>query len=528
VGFSKAEEQNLVSLLLHCAQLSNGIRQIQCIKQIVPLVKKMDQNSACDPMVKACFDILGETYFSLGAKDPLRKVLASVCVIALLELFFLQFLQKSLLVIEEENRELNNHGNCIVQTQLMHNLQIIIKVSMTLVLKLQENIQGSLWKHRESFVWQSMCSVLKSSTKFLMDATLSQTAWTTAGLAVTLFTKVCMSQLKNYLACECISLLKTVQCRSWFVSSRGTLCMEELLDLVLLFLCHGALAMVEWKSSSMGENGEKLLLDITSVFLSLSSELKESIMTISLSRILAIWTNSAVAALISGSPNLKIKLNGNSAVSCTSSDLLETMFINRKAHFTLRFQEGTCIEQWHDVWVSLLVIFVKGVSADANLGSCSNGGGLGALMACLRTARAHGHLELSNTMSNDFMSTECIKQHCFKTKRRNCVCGKNSTVFMMYNLNSQSPSVKQQILFRWIQESSQVLYKLEQNKTNQELLENSTKGHPMGILQQYRDFMSSVCDRLFEVLFPGLLHPTRFSALNILGTITEIFFCARR
>lgn len=37
-------------------------------------------------------------------------------------------------------------------------------------------------------------------------------------------------------------------------------------------------------------------------------------MTISLSRILAIWTNSAVAALISGSPNLKIKLNGNSGV----------------------------------------------------------------------------------------------------------------------------------------------------------------------------------------------------------------------
>lgn len=66
--------------------------------------------------------------------------------------------------------------------------------------------------------------------------------------------------------------MKHAHVPEWFVSSRGTLCMEELLDLVLLFLCHGALAMVEWKSSSMGENGEKLLLDITSVFLSLSSE----------------------------------------------------------------------------------------------------------------------------------------------------------------------------------------------------------------------------------------------------------------
>lgn len=31
-------------------------------------------------------------------------------------------------------------------------------------------------------------------------------------------------------------------------------------------------------------------------------------------------------------------------------------------------------------------------------------------MACLRTARAHGHLELSNIMSSGLVSTECIKQ----------------------------------------------------------------------------------------------------------------------
>lgn len=62
-----------------------------------------------------------------------------------------------------------NHGNHVVQTQLMHDLLIAIKVSMMLVQKLQENIQGSLWKHHESFVWQSMCSLLKSSTNFLMD-----------------------------------------------------------------------------------------------------------------------------------------------------------------------------------------------------------------------------------------------------------------------------------------------------------------------------------------------------------------------
>ncbi|XP_025029954.1 thyroid adenoma-associated protein homolog, partial [Python bivittatus] len=37
------------------------------------------------------------------------------------------------------------------------------------------------------------------------------------------------------------------------------------------------------------------------------------------------------------------------------------------------------------------------------------------------------------------------------------------------------------------------------------------------------DFISSVCSILFESLFPGSSHPTRFTALTLLGTIAEIF-----
>lgn len=195
----------------------------------------------------------------------------------------------------------------------------------------------------------------------------------------------------------------------------------------------------------------------------LFKRLKESSVATSLSRILAIWTNSALAALVSGSPDLKTKLNGNSDIigklleyiythwdhpldairhqtklifrnllqihqttiagsngksdpffarlikhllsldwhvkgkyaslgclmECVgtesilqldrtipvqildvmsdqslapyASDLLETMFANHKAHFTLSFQEGTWIDQWHNVWVSpLLVILCEG------------------------------------------------------------------------------------------------------------------------------------------------------------------------
>ncbi|XP_009072844.1 PREDICTED: thyroid adenoma-associated protein, partial [Acanthisitta chloris] len=732
--FSKAEEQNLASLLLHCAQLGNGIQQIQCIKQIMPLVKKMDQNSACDPMIKACLDVLGETYFSLGTKNPLKKVLASslnglpeallklavqsfVCCLreelktsdvylyrkvldnlascmedfslgrASVENLFeevLQFLQKSLLDIQEENRK--NHGNRMVQTQLMHDLLIAIKVSMMLIQKLQGNIQGNLWKHHESFVWQCMCSLLKSSTNCLMDVTLLQTVQTTSGLAVILFIRAMYEPVEELPSLVSDLLLGTVKqsgVPEWFVSSCGTLCTAQLPDSVLLFLCHGALAMLDWKNGSMSENGEKLLLDIAPVLLSLSSELKEPSVATALSRVLAIWTNSALAALDSDSPNLKIKLNGNSdvigrlleyiythwdhpldairhqtklifknllhihqttitgssgksdpffarlikhllsldwhikgkysslgcLVDCVgtesilqldrtipvqildvmndqslapyASDLLEAMFTNHKAHFTLSFQEGSWVDKWHKIWVSpLLLILCEGnhdqttyiidyylpkllkcnpdslsymirilqASADANLGSCSTRGALGALMACLRTARAHGHLELSSILSNGLVSTECIKQGLVHQHSQVCIdalgllCETHRTTeivsleemhliqfFIMYNLNSQSPSVRQQIvslirkLFCRIQESSQGLYKLEQNKTKQELLENSTKMHPLEILQQYKDFMSSVCDRLFEVLFPGSSHPTRFSALSILESIAEIF-----
>lgn len=35
--------------------------------------------------------------------------------------------------------------------------------------------------------------------------------------------------------------------------------------------------------------------------------------------------------------------------------------------------------------------------------------------------------------------------------------------------------------------------------------------------------MSSVCNILFEALFPGSSYSTRFSALSILGSVAEVF-----
>lgn len=58
--------------------------------------------------------------------------------------------------------------------------------------------------------------------------------------------------------------------------------------------------------------------------------------------------------------SLAITILDNDSYDHCPSDLLETMFINHKAHFTLSFQESTCTDQWHDTWVSLLVILCEG------------------------------------------------------------------------------------------------------------------------------------------------------------------------
>lgn len=44
------------------------------------------------------------------------------------------------------------------------------------------------------------------------------------------------------------------------------------------------------------------------------------------------------------------------------------------------------------------------------LGSWNTRGALGALMACLRTARAYGHLQFADVMKDGLVSVGCIKQ----------------------------------------------------------------------------------------------------------------------
>ncbi|XP_011847796.1 PREDICTED: thyroid adenoma-associated protein homolog, partial [Mandrillus leucophaeus] len=75
-SFADVEGKNLASLLLRCVQLTDGVSQIHYVKQIVPLLEKVDENGVCDPTIQSCLDILAGIYLSLSLKNPLKKVLA--------------------------------------------------------------------------------------------------------------------------------------------------------------------------------------------------------------------------------------------------------------------------------------------------------------------------------------------------------------------------------------------------------------------------------------------------------------------
>ncbi|XP_013213722.3 tRNA (32-2'-O)-methyltransferase regulator THADA [Ictidomys tridecemlineatus] len=732
-SFADGEGKNLASLLLHCVQLTDGVSQIHYIKQIVPLLEKLDKNGLCDPTVQSCLDILAGIYFSLNLKNPLKKVLASSLnglpkfflteavhsftsrlqeelnttdlysyrkvidnISSCMENFnlgkasinnllknVLHFLRKSLIEILEENRKFA--GNHIVQTQLMNDLLVGIRASMMLIQKAQ-TFQGSLWKASSSPIWQSMCDLLNIFTKFLSDDDLLQTIHSTSGLAVILFIKTMFHPSEKTPELISSLLLRSVDCTSipeWFVNSCRSLCCADISVSALLFLCQGTLAMLDWQDGSMGLSGEALLLDTVHVLFTLSSQIKESTLEMFLSRNFASWTNSAKHILESSSPSLKDSLNGNSSivgrlleyvythwehpldalrhqtkiifrnllqmhqltlegadsvsdtffleltksvlllewhikgkyiclgclVECIgiehilaidktipsqilevmgdqslvpyASDLLETMFKNHRSHLKSQTVDSTWIGQWHETWVSpLLSILCEGsldqksyvidyylpkllnyspeslkymvkilqTSIDTKTGSCDSRGALGALMACLRTARAHGHLQSATDAWKNLVSSARVKQglvhqHCqVRIDTLGLLCESNRSTeivsteemewiqfFITYNLNSQFPGVRQQIcsllkkLFCRIQESSQVLYKLQQSKSKHEPENELAKEEPSVSLQLYKNFMSSICNSLFEALFPGSSYSTRFSALTILGSIAEVF-----
>ncbi|XP_063774402.1 tRNA (32-2'-O)-methyltransferase regulator THADA isoform X2 [Pseudophryne corroboree] len=732
-AFADDKEQNLPSLICQCLQLQDGVQQIHCIKKIVPLLENLHSSTAGTEVLRCCLTVLAEMFFAVSAKNPLKKVLASLLVsvpdlckkdaaysftcclrnditvedpehyrkavgsltscmesfclgsLCVSNLFqdVLRFLVKVLHTFQSQNKRVLGDG--LAQTQLMHDLLAAVKLSMVVIQKSQVPAQESLQADVYSPLWKAMCDLLSCFTDILLDDDLLQNIQSTSGMAAILYLKTMLGDcdiLTKLVSDLIMQSLDPVDAPDWFIECCGSLCMD-LPDNALIFLCQGVLAMLEWKGGNLGQGGENLLLNLLKVLLSLSSRLRESSTALFLSRILALWTLSAIDLLGSCSRDLKDYLNGGSSslsnlleyvyvhwehpldavrhqtklifknilqihqgavvmpdgevdtflseltqklldlewhskgkytslaclVECVGTEqilsvdrtipaqildvmsdqsfapyagnLLEAMFVNHKQQL-LSTKESCWVERWHQVWVSPLILrlceehvtqttyiidyylpkllkcnpdslnyMIESLQSSAftNRGSGNNRGALGALMACLRTARAHGHLRFTENYAwSGKVSTGLIRQglvHRHDQIRMDALgllCESHWSTevvsldeinlvhfFLKYNLNCQSPSVRQQScylirkLFCRVQESSQVLFKHQQSKNLRGREDTDNIADPCTALNNYTEFMSSTTDYLFQSLFPGSSHPTRFSALTILGSIAEIF-----
>uniref|UniRef100_A0A8C2NLN2 tRNA (32-2'-O)-methyltransferase regulator THADA n=1 Tax=Capra hircus TaxID=9925 RepID=A0A8C2NLN2_CAPHI len=690
-SLADVEGKNLASLLLHCVQLTDGVSQIRYVKQIVPLLEKANKNGTCDPTIRSCLDILAGIYLSLTLKNPLKKVLAS-SLNGLPEFFLIEATQSFTSRLQEElntstdlysyRRVIDNISSCMENFDLGKLILIFSYVLFVSVLHfLQKSLIEISEENRQVFR-VFMLVPLRTLSLYGLPWTIQSTS----GLAVILFIKAMFhppEKIPDLISSVLLRSVDPTSAPEWLLSCCKSLCCADVPPSALLFLCQGTLTMLDWQEGRMGPSGEALLLNTVHVLFTLSSQIKESTLEMFLSRILASWTNSAIQVLDSSSPSLKDSLNGNADVvrrlldyvythwehpldalrhqtkiifrnilqmhqltveesgsdlsadrfiveltesllrlewhskgkyTCLgvdhilalaktiplqilevmgdqslvpyASDLLETMFKNHKSRLKSQAADSTWIDEWHETWVfPLLCVLCEGsldqksyvidyylpkllncnpeslsymvkilqTSADAKTGkkmnffcfrSYDSRGALGALMACLRTARAHGHLQSATDAWRDLVSSARIKQglihqHCqVRIDTLGLLCESNRSTeivsteemqwiqfFITYNLNSQSPGVRQQIcsllkkLFCRIQESSQVLYKLEQSKSKHEPGNESTRQHPSVSLQQYKHILSPYC----VSLFPGSSYPTRFSALTILGSIAEVF-----
>ncbi|XP_043929634.1 thyroid adenoma-associated protein [Protopterus annectens] len=736
-SLAAVDEHNLASLILKCVQLTDGVQQIQQVKQIASLLQRLNSDLTQDPVIHGCLDILALMYISLNSKNPLKRALArslsniptnlqnyivkglitcmqeellieDMClygkvidgILACLDDFplgemtvghmlveVLQFLQKALCEYQVENRSFS--GNHIARTQLMHNVLMAVKAAMVLIQRLQPIVKERIHRDNDTPLGEVVCELLNCFTNLLTNDDILQTVQGTSAMAIIVFVKImlqseeeCPDLVNNLL----FGAVKKDHAPEWLVRSCGNLLIPELPDLTLLFLCQGALSMLDWRIESMGQRGEQLLLNIVTFLMPISSRLKESSAVMSTSKILNLWTSSALDALDSEfcSQTLKKHLNGHSEVAgmlleyvyahwehpldavrhqtkslfrnllkihwasvkgCNTaatsdhfflkltadllaldwhvkgkyaslaclveylgtehllhvdrtlplqilevmseqsfapyaSDLFQTLFMNHHKSLSYSNSNGIWLDKWHETWVSpLLTLLCEGepfqtvyiieyslpklmkfspeslshmicflqALYNSHSGCHVNRGALGALMTCLRTARAYGLMVITEDPTWDsLIATGLIRQalvHRHDEVRIDalgliCESHRSTEVlslaemhllkfFLSYNLNTQSPSVRQQIiclmkkLFFRIQQGAQVLLRemLRKNGINSE-----SQAEDLALsLQQYKDFLFSVCDILFEALFPGASFPTMFSVLNILRLMADIY-----
>uniref|UniRef100_A0A3Q2TPU4 tRNA (32-2'-O)-methyltransferase regulator THADA n=1 Tax=Fundulus heteroclitus TaxID=8078 RepID=A0A3Q2TPU4_FUNHE len=279
-------------------------------------------------------------------------------------------------------------------------------------------------------------------------------------------------------------------------------------------------------------------------------------------------------------PSRLLDLMGDQSLAPYASDLLERLFVSHRAQLAgggaPEETEGW-VERWHRTWVdpllhvlcdsrpdqttyildyflpkllrcspSSLAHMVQALqdSPPCRTGSSSSRGALGALMTCLRAARAQGVATSSGEglwgglIPLPLLQSALIHKHDqVRMDALGLVCESHRSTevltlqemdlirhFLPPNLNSQSPGVRQQTvsllkkLLCRVKDSSQLLQKRLVQERDQE-----TRAQDQRSLHQYKEFLRWLCGNLLQVLFPGASFSKCLMSLNLLNLLAQLF-----
>ncbi|XP_049457282.1 thyroid adenoma-associated protein [Epinephelus fuscoguttatus] len=278
-------------------------------------------------------------------------------------------------------------------------------------------------------------------------------------------------------------------------------------------------------------------------------------------------------------PSCLLGLMGDQTLAPYASDLLERLFVSHKSQLASEAGAATedWMERWHQTWVTPLLqvlcrarldqttyildyflpkllrcspsSLVHMVQALQDTPPCSTGpsgsrGALGALMTCLRAARAQGVVPSSKeglwgglvplsllqqalVHKHDQVRMDALGLVCESHRSTEALTSQEMDLmrhFLPPNLNSQSPGVRQQsvsllkkLLCR-MKDSTVLLQKRLVQERDQE-----QRDRDQHTLHLYKEFLHWLCVRLLEVLLPGASFSKCLMSLHLLCLLGELF-----
>ncbi|XP_068183222.1 thyroid adenoma-associated protein [Antennarius striatus] len=340
----------LARTLQACLEQREPVQQIHLVKKAGSQLETLKEEQPDGGLLEACLHTLSVVFTSLQAKNPIRRAIASAfgLVPAWLEERAVDSLSSCLSIcLSKPTSEQHRHtvetvgacldgfalgekcinkrlpevlqffcsalrgclhkssclaGSRIAQAELMQSCLAAVKTSMLVIQRSQETLSAALQtrpNHRE--LEDTLSNLLDCYTRVLTDEEFIQSVQSTAGMAVVLLIRSVMGSGDEVASVMCGLLRGSLpglgSSPRWLQQRCGGLCSDARLPGVSLYLCHGALAMLNWKGANVSPLWERLLLFMANTLLDLDVSVKQSSTVMVVSRVLTLWSGAALDCL---------------------------------------------------------------------------------------------------------------------------------------------------------------------------------------------------------------------------------------